>query len=110
MIEWIHKTSAPIVLGTYIAIAVTSFVAGLTTWAKQSSAFLFLRIALVVRFLYSFLEIYLGVELARQQFSTGLDLAKQEFLSAAINILLVLLLFFYFRFSKRVRNTFGKNI
>ncbi|WP_125485715.1 hypothetical protein [Edaphobacter aggregans] len=110
MIEFIHGTSAPIMLATYITIAVTSFIAGLATWATRSSAFLFLRIALVARLLYSFLQVYLGMELARQQFSTTLDLAKQEFMSAAINILLVLLLFFYFRFSKRVRNTFGRNI
>jgi hypothetical protein len=110
MIGWIHETSAPVVLTTYIAIATTSFVAGLATWATHSSAFFFLRIALVTRVMYSFLEIYLGIGLAHQQFSPSLDLAKREFLSAAINMFLVLSLFFYFRFSQRVRNTFGRNI
>ena len=110
MVQFAHGTSAPIVLATYIAIAITSFIAGLSTWATQPYAFILLRIALLVRLLYSFLEVYLGVQLAHQQFSTTLDLAKQEFLSAAINIMGVLVLFFYFRFSKRVRNTFGRNI
>jgi hypothetical protein len=110
MVQFTHGTLAPIVLATYIAIAITSFIAGLSTWATQPYAFFFLRIALLVRLLYSFLQVYLGVQLARQQFSTTLDLAKREFLSAAIDILLVVVLFFYFRFSKRVRKTFGRNI
>jgi hypothetical protein len=110
MIGLIHVTLAPVMLATYIAVAATSFVAGLTTWATQSSAFVFLRITFAARLLYSFVQIYLGINLARQPFSTTFDLAKQEFLNAAVNIFLVLLLFFYFRVSKRVRNTFGRNI
>lgn len=110
MIGWIHQTSAPLMLTTFIALATSSVAAGIATWATHSSAFVFLRIAFVVRLLYSFVEIYLGINLARQQSSTTFDLAKQEFLSAAINIFLVLALFLYFRVSKRVRNTLGRNI
>jgi hypothetical protein len=110
MMGFIHVTLAPVMLTCYIAVALTSFIAGLATWATHSSAFVFLRITFAARLLYSFVQIYLGKNLARQQFSTTLDLAKQEFLSAAINIFLVLALFLYFRVSKRVRNTFGRNI
>ena len=110
MMELIHVTLAPVVLACYIGVAATSFVAGFATWATHSFAFIFLRIAFAARLLYSFVQIYLGINLATQRFSTTTDLAKQEFLSAAVNILLVLTLFFYFRVSKRVRNTFGRNI
>jgi hypothetical protein len=108
MLEFIRETSTPIMQATYTAIAATSFVAGSATWLKLSSAFIFLRIALIVRLLYGFFQVYLGVGLTRQPQS--LDLAKREFLSAALNIALVLVLYFYFRFSKRVLNTFGRNI
>jgi hypothetical protein len=110
MMGFIHVTLAPVMLACYIAVAVTSFVAGFATWATHSSAFVFLWTTFVARLLYSFVQIYLGINLARQHFSTSLNLAKQEFLSAAVNIFLVLALFFYFRVSKRVQNTFGRNI
>jgi hypothetical protein len=110
MMGFIHVTLAPVMLACYIGVAVTSHVAGIATWTVHSSAFVLLRIAFTVRLLYSFVQIYLGIDLVSQRVSTTLDLAKQEFLSAAVNICLVLALFLYFCVSKRIRNTFGRNI
>jgi hypothetical protein len=109
MVGWMQKTSSPILIAVYGSLALTSFVAGLVTWAKISSAFLWLRIAFAARFLYAFFQVYLATKAARQS-STNSDFVKQEITSATINIFGVALLFFYFRFSNRVLNTFGRNI
>jgi hypothetical protein len=109
MIGWIQKSSSAILTGVYASLALTSFLAGLTLWAKMSSAFLWLRIALTARLLYAFFQVYLATKAARGS-STNSDFVKQEILSATMNIFLVALLFFYFRFSKRVLDTFGRHI
>jgi hypothetical protein len=109
MVGWMQKTSSPTLIAVYGSLALTSFVAGLVTWARISSAFLWLRIALAARLLYAFFQAYLATKMARQS-STNSDFVKQEITSATINIFLIALVFFYFRFSKRVLDTFGRNI
>jgi hypothetical protein len=109
MVGWMQKTSSPILIAVYGSLALTSFVAGLVAWARISSAFLWLRIAFAARLLYAFFQAYLATKMARQS-STNSDFVKQEITSATINIFSVALLFFYFPFSNRVLNTFGRNI
>jgi hypothetical protein len=109
MVGWMQKTSSPILIAVYGSLALTSFVAGLVTWARISSAFLWLRIALTARLLYAIFQAYLATKAARSS-STNSDFVKQEITSATINILLIAILFFYFRFSSRVQETFGRNI
>jgi len=109
MIGWMQKTSSPIFITLYGGLALTSFVAGLVTWARIPSAFLWLRIAIAARLLYAFFQVYLAT-LAAHGSSTNSDFVKQEITSATINILLIAVLFFYFRFSSRVQETFGRNI
>jgi hypothetical protein len=93
----------------YASLALTSFVAGITTWAKMSSAFLWLKIALVMRLLYAIFQSYLATKAARGP-STNSDFVKQELTSATVNIFLISVLYFYFRFSSRVQEIFGRNI
>jgi hypothetical protein len=109
MVGWMQKTSSPILIAVYGSLALTSFVAGLVTWARISSAFLWLRIALTARLLYAIFQVYLATKAARGS-STHSDFVKQEITSATINIFLIAILFFYFRFSSRVQETFGRNI
>ncbi|NYF50243.1 hypothetical protein [Tunturiibacter gelidoferens] len=109
MVGWMQKTSSPILIAVYGSLALTSFVAGLVTWARISSAFLWLRIALTARLLYAIFQVYFAARAARGP-STNSDFVKQEITSATINIFLVAILFFYFRFSSRVQKTFGRNI
>ncbi len=109
MIGWMQKTSSPILIAVYGSLALTSFVAGLVTWVRMSSAFFWLRIALVMRLLYAIFQVYLATKATRGS-STNSDFVKQEITSAMINIFLIAVLFFYFRFSSRVRETFGRNI
>jgi hypothetical protein len=109
MVGWMQKTSSPILIAVYGSLALTSFVAGLVTWARISSAFLWLRIALTARLLYAIFQAYLATKAARSS-STNSDFVKQEITSATINIFLIAILFFYFRFSSRVQETFGRNI
>jgi hypothetical protein len=93
----------------YASLALTSFVAEITTWAKMSSAFLWLKIALVMRLLYAIFQSYLATKAARGP-STNSDFVKQEITSATVNIFLISVLYFYFRFSSRVQEIFGRNI
>src|SRR5260370_12687337 len=58
MIGWMQKTSSPILIAVYGSLALTSFVAGLVTLVRMSSAFFLLRIALVMRFLYAIFPLY----------------------------------------------------
>jgi hypothetical protein len=108
--QWMKDTSVPYMVVTYGVLAFTSFIAGIATWARLSFALICVRVALLARLFYGILKIYLGTNLTRQTDSVGAKLAQREFISGAINILLVLLLFFYFRVSSRVRETLGKNI
>jgi hypothetical protein len=65
MAGWIQKTPSPLLAAVYVSLALSSFVAGLTTWAKMSSAFLWLKIALVTRLLYAIFQSYLATKAAR---------------------------------------------
>jgi hypothetical protein len=109
MVGWIQKTSSPTFINIYSCLALTSFIAGLLTWARASFAFLWLRIALVMRLLYAFFQVYLAIKMA-QRTPTDSGFVKHELISAAINIFGVASLFFYFRLSSRVLNTLGRNI
>jgi hypothetical protein len=109
MVGWMQKTSSPILIAIYGSLALTSLAAGLVTWSKISSAFLWLRIALASRLLYAIFQVYLATKAAHGS-PTNSDFVKQEIASATINIFLIALLFFYFRFSSRVQETFGRNI
>jgi hypothetical protein len=109
MAGWIQKTPSPLLAAVYVSLALSSFVAGLTTWAKMSSAFLWLKIALVTRLLYAIFQSYLATKAARGP-SPNSDFVKQELTSATVNIFLISVLYFYFRFSSRVQEIFGRNI
>jgi len=109
MVGWIQKTPSPLMTAVYASLALTSFVAEITTWAKMSSAFLWLKIALVMRLLYAIFQSYLATKAARGP-STNSDFVKQEITSATVNIFLISVLYFYFRFSSRVQEIFGRNI
>jgi hypothetical protein len=109
MVGWIQKTPSPLLAAVYASLALSSLVAGLTTWAKMSSAFLWLKIALVTRLLYAIFQSYLATKAARGP-SPNSDFVKQELTSATVNIFLISVLYFYFRFSSRVQEIFGRNI
>jgi hypothetical protein len=96
-------------IAIYVSLAITSLIAGLMTWARSRSAFVWLRVAFAVRLLYGFLQVYIAIGFSREP-NSARSSAQNEFVSAAINILMVLALFLYFRVSSRVRDTFGRNI
>ncbi len=106
--QLIWKTSDGFPTVIYSAIIITSVIAGGLTWSISRSAFLWLRIHLAARLLYGFWQVHLGFKLSEDLADHAA--AQQAFLSAAANILLVLLLFLYFRISSRVNETFGRNI
>ncbi len=109
MLQYLQQTSVPLMVVTYATIGISSLSAGVATWARSSLAFLCLRVAFLVRILYAFLQIYLGLRLT-QHSGGDARLAQQELVSAATNIVLVVALFLYFRLSRRVRNTLGRNM
>jgi hypothetical protein len=105
MVLTITESSSTVITAIYGALALTSFLAGLTAWAVLNSAFIFIRIHLGVRLLYAVFQIWVVVHMSQRQADPG-----QEVVAAAANIAGLLLLFLYFRLSTRVDETFGRNI
>lgn len=105
MIQPLTGSSSPLLIALYGTLALTSFLAGATTWATLNSAFVFIRVHLVVRLLYAVFQIWIVVHLSHRQTDSG-----QEVIAVAGNIVSLLLLFLYFRLSTRVEETFGRNI
>ena len=105
MIQPLTESSSPLLIAIYGALALTSFLAGVTTWATLNSAFVFIRIHLVARLLYAAFQIWIVVHMSHSQPDSG-----GEIISMAGNIAGLLLIFLYFRLSTRVNETFGRNI
>ena len=105
MIQPLTESSSSLLIAIYGTLALTSFLAGAATWATLNSAFVFIRIHLVVRLLYSAFQIWIVFRLSQRHADSG-----GEIISMAGNIAGLLLLFLYFRLSTRVDRTFGRNI
>jgi hypothetical protein len=105
MLQPLIETSQPLLIAIYGTLALTSFLAGVTTWATLNSAFVFIRIHLVARLLYAIFQIWIVVRMSRHHADAG-----DEILSIAGNIAGLLLIFLYFKLSTRVNETFGRNI
>ena len=109
MISAMQAASGTLLTVIYSTLIVTSVVAGITTWGIARSAFLWLRIHFAVRLLYGLFQVYVAFALAQTKGLANSDV-QQEFIAGGLNLLLVLLLFLYFRLSSRVHETFGRNI
>jgi hypothetical protein len=109
VLRQISTISSPLFLVVYITLGLANFLAGLFTWIRSSKAFIFLRIALVARFLYGIFQLYLAM-LAQRHGPLHAAFAQQEFVGSAVNIFMTILIFMYFRVSSRVHETFGRNI
>jgi hypothetical protein len=105
MVQTIVDSSSTPITAIYGTLALTSFLAGLTTWAVLNSAFIFIRIHLGARLLYAIFQIWVVVRMSQRQEEPG-----QEIAAVAVNIASLLFLFLYFRLSTRVNETFGRNI
>jgi hypothetical protein len=105
----ISTISSPAFIVIYGMLGLTNLLAGLLTWVRSSSAFIFLRVALATRFLYGLFQLYLAI-LAEKRGPSHAAFVQQEFVGAAINIFMTILIFMYFRVSSRVAETFGRNI
>jgi hypothetical protein len=105
MIQPLTESSSPLLIAIYGTLALTSFLAGATTWATLNSAFVFIRIHLAARLLYAAFQIWIVAHLSQRHADSG-----QEVIAIAGNITGLLLLFLYFRLSTRVNDTFGRNI
>jgi|GEM_PF-6504692 len=105
MIQPLMQSSSLLLIAIYGTLALTSFLAGAATWATSNSAFVFIRIHLVARLLYSCFQIWVVARLSQRHADAG-----GEIISMASNIAGLLLLFLYFKLSTRVNETFGRNI
>jgi hypothetical protein len=105
----ITTISSPPFIIMYATLGLTDFLAGLLTWMRSSKAFIFLRIALVARFLYAMFQVYLAM-LAEKHGPLHAAFAQQEFVGSAVNTFMTILIFMYFRVSSRVQETFDRNI
>jgi hypothetical protein len=105
MVQTIVDSSSRIISGIYGMLALTSFLAGVATWATLNSAFIFIRIHIGARILYAIFQIWIVMRLLQRQADAG-----EEVIAIAVNIAGILLLFLYFRLSTRVDETFGRNI
>jgi hypothetical protein len=105
IIQPLTEASSPFLIAIYGTLALTSFLAGVTTWATLNSAFVFIRIHLVARLLYAAFQIWIVAHLSQRQADSG-----EEIISMAGDIAGLLLIFLYFRISSRVNETFGRNI
>jgi len=105
----ISTISSPTFIVIYGILGLSNFLAGAFTWARALSAFIFLRVALALRFLYGLFQLYLAL-LAEKRGPSHAAFAQQEFVGAAVNIFMTILIFMYFRVSSRVQETFGRNI
>jgi len=105
ILQTIMDSSSTLLRAIYGTLALTSFLAGLTTWGVLNSAFLFIRIHLGARCLYAVFQVWIVFLLLRHQADAG-----QEIVAVAVNIASILILFLYFRLSSRVEETFGRNI
>jgi hypothetical protein len=103
-----HKLPLYLLL-IYLIIAASSFMAGLTTWAKLTSSFVFLRIFLGVRLAYGVFQAVLAVSWI-QHANRSQSSIESELEFAVANIFAAILIYLYFRTSLRVRQTLGKNI
>ena len=105
MVLTITESSSTVITAIYGTLALTSFLAGLTTWAVLNLAFIFIRIHLGARLVYALFQIWVVVRMSQRGANPG-----QEIVAVAVNIASLLLLFLYFRLSTRVDETFGRNI
>ena len=109
MVQLLHSSEVQYMTMIYATLALTSLVAGVLIWSRSNAAFLWLRIHLLARLFYGFLQGYFTLQYSQHP-NLGQSIALQEGTYAALNILWAVVIFFYFRVSSRVNETFGRNI
>src|SRR6201986_976180 len=100
LLQPLTEASSPFLIAIYGTLALTSFLAGITTWATLKSAFVFIRIHLAARLLYAVFQIWIAAHMSQHQADSG-----QDVVSIASNIAGLLFIFLYFKLSTRVNET-----
>jgi hypothetical protein len=109
MVQMFQTSEVWYMMMIYAILALTSLVAGVLTWSRSNAAFLWLRIHLLARLFYGFLQAYFAFQYFQYP-NLGQSTAIQEAFYSTMNILASIAIFLYFRISSRVDETFGRNI
>jgi hypothetical protein len=109
MVQMFQASEVWYMMMIYAILALTSLVAGVLTWSRSNAAFPWLRIHLLARLFYGFLQVYFTLQYFQHP-NLGQSKAIQEAFYSMINILASIAIFLYFRISSRVDETFGRNI